>query len=300
MNRLLSIVFLALIVVVLASSMLFAVDQRRYAIVFALGEIKEVIDKPGLHVKLPPPFQNVQYYDKRILTIDTPDSDRFITSEKTNLVVDSFVKWRITDPKLYYVSVRGNETDAVSRIQQSLKDALNNEISKRTVHDMVSGEREKVMLDIRNKLNADASKIGVAIVDVRLKRVEFSEEIRDSVFKRMESERKRVASQLRSTGSADSEKIRADADREKEVILAEAYRDAQRVKGDGDAKAASTYAAAFGQNPEFYNFYRSMEAYRQSFRSKGDVLVVEPNSDFFKYLRNPNGGGASAAPRAKK
>lgn len=296
MSRLVSTIFLVLILGIIASSMLFTVDQRQYAIVFALGEVKEVIKEPGLHIKLPPPFQNVQYFDKRILTIDTPDSDRFITSEKTNLVVDSFIKWRIDDPKQFYVSVGGRETDAVYRIQQSLKDALNNEISKRTVRDMVSGEREKVMQDIRNKLNSDAGKIGVAIVDVRLKRVEFSDEIRDSVFRRMESERKRVANELRSNGSADSEKIRADADRQREVILAEAYRDAERVRGDGDAKAAATYAAAFGQSPEFYNFYRSMEAYRRSFRNKGDVLVVEPNSEFFKYLRNP-GGGAAAAPK---
>jgi membrane protease subunit HflC len=301
MNRIISTVFLVLILALIGSSMLFVVDQRQYAIVFALGEVKEVVNQPGLHFKLPPPFQNIQYFDKRILTIDTPDSDRFITSEKTNLVVDSFVKWRISDPKQYYVSVQGREADAVYRIQQSLKDALNNEISKRTVHDMVSGEREKVMLDIRNKVNNDASKIGVEVVDVRLKRVEFSDEIRDSVFKRMESERKRVANELRSTGFADSEKIRADADRQREVILAEAYRDAQRIKGDGDAKASAIYAGAFGQNPEFYSFYRSLEAYRQSFRNKGDVLVVDPNSDFFKYLRNSNaGGGAATAPRPKK
>jgi membrane protease subunit HflC len=296
MSRLVSTVFLVLILGIIASSMLFTVDQRQYAIVFALGEVKEVIKEPGLHIKLPPPFQNVQYFDKRILTIDTPDSDRFITSEKTNLVVDSFIKWRIDDPKLYYVSVGGSEINAVNRIQQSLKDALNNEISKRTVRDMVSGEREKVMQDIRNKLNSDAGKIGVAIVDVRLKRVEFSDEIRDSVFRRMESERKRVANETRSTGAAEGEKIRAEADRQKEVILAEAYRDAERVRGDGDAKAAATYAAAFSQNPEFYNFYRSMEAYRRTFRNKSDVLVVEPNSEFFKYLRNPS-GGAAAAPK---
>ena len=290
MPRVVSAVFGLLLLAMLASSTLYVVDQRQYAIVFALGEVKEVINQPGLHFKLPPPFQNVTFYEKRIMTIDTPDSDRFITSEKKNLVVDSFVKWRISDPKLYYVSVQGRETDAVYRIQQSLKDALNTEIGKRTVNDMVSGARDKVMQDIRDKVNIDASKIGVEIVDVRLKRVEFSDEIKDSVFKRMESERKRVANELRSTGFADSEKIRADADRQREVILAEAIKGAQTVKGDGDAKAAAIYAAAFGQNPEFYNFYRSLEAYRNSFRNKGDVLVVEPNSEFFKYLKSPGGG----------
>ena len=290
MNRVVSAVFIVLILGMLASSMLFVVDQRQYAIVFALGEVKEVKSEPGLHFKLPPPFQNIQYYEKRIMTIDTPDSDRFITSEKKNLVVDSFVKWRINDPKLYYVSVQGREADAVYRIQQSLKDALNNEIGKRTVNEMVSGVRDKVMQDIRDKVNFDAGKIGVQVVDVRLKRVEFSDEIKDSVFKRMESERKRVANELRSTGFADSEKIRADADRQREVILAEAYRDAQRVKGDGDAKASALYAAAFGQNPEFFNFYRSLEAYRNSFRNKGDVMVIDPNSEFFKYLKNSGAG----------
>ena len=292
MPRVVSAIFGLLLLAMFASSTLYVVDQRQYAIVFALGEVKEVVNQPGLHFKLPPPFQNVTFYEKRIMTIDTPDSDRFITSEKKNLVVDSFVKWRISDPKLYYVSVQGRETDAVYRIQQSLKDALNTEIGKRTVNDMVSGARDKVMQDISNKVNTDAGKIGVEVVDVRLKRVEFSDEIKDSVFKRMESERKRVANELRSTGFADSEKIRADADRQREVILAEAIKGAQTVKGDGDAKAAAIYAAAFGQNPEFYNFYRSLEAYRNSFRNKGDVLVVEPNSEFFKYLKNPSGGSA--------
>jgi membrane protease subunit HflC len=297
MNRLISAVFALLVLGTLASSTLYVVDQRQYAIVFALGEIKEVVNEPGLHFKLPPPFQNVTYFEKRIMTIDTPDSDRFITSEKKNLVVDSFVKWRISDPKLYYVSVQGRETDAVYRIQQSLKDALNNEIGKRTVNEMVSGVRDKVMQDISSKVNVDAGKIGVQVVDVRLKRVEFSDEIKDSVFKRMESERKRVANELRSTGFADSEKIRADADRQREVILAEAYKDAQRVKGDGDAKAAAIYSEAFGRDPEFYGFYRSLEAYRNSFRNKGDVMVMEPNSDFFRYLKSP--GGRTAAPAGK-
>ena len=299
MNRVISALFLAMLAGMLASSMLFVVDQRQYAIIFALGEVKEVVSEPGLKFKLPPPFQNVAYYEKRILTIDTPDSDRFITSEKKNLVVDSFVKWRIIDPKLYYVSVQGRESVAVDRLQQSLKDALNNEIGKRTVNDMVSGVREKVMQDIRTKVNEDAGKIGVEIVDVRLKRVEFSDEIKDSVFKRMESERKRVANELRSTGAADGEKIRADADRQRQVIIAEAYRDAQRIQGEGDAKASAIYAQAFGQNPEFYNFYRSLEAYRNSFRNKGDVLVVEPTSEFFKYLRG-SGMGGSGAPAPKK
>ena len=297
MNRVVPALFLLLFAAILASSMLFVVDQRQYAIIFALGEVKEVVTQPGLKFKLPPPFQNVAYYDKRILTIDTPDSDRFITSEKKNLVVDSFIKWRISDPKLYYVSVQGREADAVYRIQQSLKDALNNEIGKRTVNDMVSGVRDRVMQDIRTKVNEDTKKIGVEIVDVRLKRVEFSDEIKDSVFKRMESERKRVANELRSTGAADGEKIRADADRQRSVIIAEAYRDAQRIQGEGDGKASAIYAQAFGQNAEFYNFYRSLEAYRNSFRNRSDIVVIDPSSEFFKYLKNSGGGGG--APKKK-
>ena len=211
-------------------------------------------------------------------------------------MVDSFIKWRISDPKLYYVSVQGREVDAVYRIQQSLKDALNNEIGKRTVNEMVSGVRDRVMQDIRTKVNEDTKKIGVEVVDVRLKRVEFSDEIKDSVFKRMESERKRVANELRSTGAADGEKIRADADRQRSVIIAEAYRDAQRIQGEGDGKASVIYAQAFGQNPEFYNFYRSLEAYRNSFRSRNDVIVVDPSSEFFKYLKASGGG---AGPKKK-
>ena len=292
MNRVVSALFFSLFAAMLASSMLFVVDQRQYAIIFALGEVKEVVSEPGLKFKLPPPFQNVAYFDKRILTIDTPDSDRFQTSEKKNLVVDSFVKWRIADPKQYYVSVRGLEAEAVNQIQKFLRDALNNEIGKRTVNDMVSGARERVMQDIRTKVNEDTKSLGVVIVDVRLKRVEYSDEIKDSVFRRMESERKRVANELRSTGVADGEKIRADADRQRSVIIAEAYRDAQRIQGEGDGKASAIYAQAFGQNPEFYNFYRSLEAYRNSFRSRNDVIVVDPSSEFFKYLKNAGGGSA--------
>jgi modulator of FtsH protease HflC len=278
-----------LLLAALGSMSLFSVDQRQYAIVFQLGEIKEVISEPGLHVKWPL-IQNVHYFDRRILTMDTPEPERFITSEKKNVLVDLFVKWRIVDPKLYYISVAGDEARARTRLEQTVNAGLREEFGRRTVHDVVSGERDKIMDDMRVKADLDSRKIGVQIVDVRLKRVELPQEVSESVYRRMDAERKRVANELRSEGSAEAEKIRADADRQREVIVAEAYRQSQGIKGEGDAKASATYAQAFSQNPEFYGFYRSLEAYRQSFKNKSDVMVLEPNSDFFKYLKNPAAG----------
>ncbi len=281
------VVAVLIAIVLLASSALFTVDQRQNAIVFQLGEVKEVITEPGLHAKWPL-LQNVRFFDTRILTQDDPDPQRFITSENKPVRVDAFVKWRIVDVKQYYISA-GDERSAVNRINQTVNGLLREEIGKRTVHDVVSGERDNVMSAVRDRMNEDARKIGVAIVDVRLKRVDLPDEVSADVYRRMESERKRVASELRSTGSADAERIRADAEKQREVILAEAYRDAQKTKGDGDARASATYAQAFSQNPEFYSFYRSMEAYKSSFRSKSDLLLLEPNSDFFKYLRDAAG-----------
>jgi len=275
-------------VAVLATS-IFTVDQRQYAIVFQLGEVREVISEPGLYLKWPL-IQNVRYFDKRILTLDSAEPERFITSEKKNVLVDSFVKWRIVDPQLYYVSVAGDEARAKTRLSQTVNAGLREEFGKRTVHDVVSGERDKIMEQMRQKADLDARKIGVQIVDVRVKRVDLPTEVSESVYRRMEAERKRVANELRSEGSAEAEKIRADADRQREVIVAEAYREAQKVKGDGDAKAAAIYAQAFNQNPEFYAFYRSLDAYRNSFKSKSDVIVVEPNSDFFKYMKSMGHG----------
>jgi modulator of FtsH protease HflC len=292
MNRLISYVIVLAIAIAALSSTLFVVDQRQYAIVFALGEVKEVISEPGLHFKLPPPFQNVVYLDKRILTLDTPDADRFITAEKKNILVDAFVKWRIVDPRLYFISFSGDERSAQNRLAQIVKASLNEEITKRTVREVISGERDKVMAGIQKKVTEEATQIGVEIVDVRLKRVDYVEQINASVFDRMKSERARVANELRSTGAAESEKIRADADRQRTVILAEAYRDAEQIRGEGDAKASQIYAQAFGQNPEFYKFYRSLEAYRASFKSRNDMLVVDPNSEFFKYFKSPTAGGS--------
>jgi modulator of FtsH protease HflC len=277
-----------LAVVVLASMALFTVDQRERAIVFQLGEVKEVITTPGLHFKWPL-IQNVRYFDARILTLDTPDAERYITSEKKNLLVDSFVKWQITDVRQYYISI-GDEAQAQTRISQTVNATLREEFGKHTVHEVVSEDRNEIMKIVRERANQDAKKIGVEIIDVRLKRVDLPQEVSESVYKRMDAERKSVANQLRSEGSAAAERIRAEADKEREVIIANAYKDAQRVKGEGDAKAAAAYAQAFGQNPEFYAFYRSLEAYRSSFKNRSDVLVLEPNSDFFKYLKGPGKG----------
>ena len=279
---------LSVVLVVLGLS-IFTVDQRQHAIIFQLGEVKEVITEPGLYFKWPL-IQNVRYFDKRILTLDSNEPERFITSEKKNVLVDSFVKWRITDPQLYYVSVAGDEARARTRLSQTVNAGLREEFGKRTVHEVVSGERDKIMEQMREKADLDARKIGVQIVDVRVKRVDLPTEVSESVYRRMEAERKRVANELRSEGSAEAEKIRADADRQREVVVAEAYRDAQKTKGEGDAKAASTYAAAFNQNPEFYAFYRSLEAYRNGFKGRSDVIVVEPNSDFFKYMKSVGRG----------
>jgi len=270
----------------LASSTIFIVDQRQKAIVFQLGEVVRVMTEPGLYFKIPM-VQNVRFFDSRILTMDAEEPDRYITSEKKNVLVDLFVKWRIIDVKQYYISVQGDEEMAKIRLAQTVNASLRDEFGMRTVHEVISGERDQIMNIMRQKADADARKIGVEVVDVRLKRVDLPAEVSESVYRRMQAERTRVANELRSTGAADSEKIRADADRQREVILAKAYRNAQQIKGAGDAEAANIYAEAFQRNPEFYAFYRSLEAYKQSFRNKGDMMVLEPTSEFFKYMKNP-------------
>lgn len=276
----------------LLSSSIFVVEQRQSAIVFALGEVKQVVSEPGLHFKLPPPFQNVIYLDRRIQTLDALDADRFITAEKKNVLVDSFVKWRIVDPRLFFISFSGDDRRMQDRLSQIVKAALNEEITKRTVREVISGERSKVMDAIQRKVAAEAKQIGAEIIDVRLRRVDYVDQINNSVYDRMKSERARVANELRSTGAAESEKIRADADRQRVVILAEAYRDAEKIRGAGDAKASQIYAQAFGQSPEFYKFYRSLEAYRSSFKSRHDMMVLDPSSEFFRYFKNTEGVSA--------
>ena len=279
-----------LVVLVVLSASMFTVDQRQNALVFQLGEVVSVKKTPGLYFKMPL-VQNVRFFDTRILTMDAADPERFITSEKKNVLVDSYIKWRVVDVTQYYVSVGGDETRAQIRLNQTVNDGLRAEFGKRTIHEVVSGQREDIMSLIRTKADFDARKIGVQVVDVRIKRVDLPETVSVDVYRRMEAERKRVANELRSTGAAEAEKIKADADKQKEVIVAEAYRDAPRMKGEGDAKASAVYAAAYGQNPEFYAFYRSMQAYRESFKSKSDVMVLDPSADFFKYMKNPKAGG---------
>jgi membrane protease subunit HflC len=290
MKRHSAFVLVGLVVVGLVLSMsMYTVDQRRAAIKFQLGEVVAVQTQPGLYF-IVPVLQNVRLYDTRIQTLDARDAERFLTSENKNVLVDSFVKWRVNDVRQYYVSVRGDSLAAEARISQTVNDALRAEFARRSVHEVVSGERGEIMKDVANKVDADVKGIGVDVVDVRLKRVDLVPEISSDVYRRMESERKRVANELRATGQAEGEKIKAEADRARQIIVAEAYRDAQKTKGEGDAGASKIYAEAFQKNPEFYSFYRSMEAYRQSLRGKGDVMVLDPSSEFFKYFKNPGRG----------
>lgn len=273
----------------LAQTCLYTVGEREYAMLFALGELKTVVTEPGLHFKLPAPLQNVVYLDKRILTLDASGADLVQTSEKKNLMIDTFVKWRIGDARRYWVSFQGSERAASDRLAMLLRDVLNIAVNKRTVNQITSSEREKAMAEISELLQARVKALGIDIVDVRMKRVDFTPEISESVYSRMEAERKRVASEERSKGAAQAERIRVGADRQSEVILAEAYRDAQKTKGEGDGEAARIYADAFGKDPEFARFYRSLEAYRRSFSQKSDVMVVDPSADFFSYLKKEGG-----------
>ncbi|HUD26957.1 MAG TPA: protease modulator HflC [Burkholderiaceae bacterium] len=293
MNRIIGTVVAVVIAAALFRLCAFIVDQKHFAIVFELGHISRVINEPGLHFKLPPPFQNVEYLDKRILTIDSQGADKVQTSENKNLQIETFVKWRISNARSYWISFHGAEREAEDRISTLVRDALNQAVNKRTVNGITSHERNKAMEEIRAGVQERVRDLGVTIVDVRLKRVDFLGENLKSVYDRMESERKRVANEQRSTGAADAEKIRADADKQKEVLLAEAYRDAQRIKGEGDARASAIYAQAFGANPEFYAFYRSLEAYKASFRNRTDMLMVDPSSEFFKYMKSPTGAAAA-------
>lgn len=290
MNRIAASVIAALAALLLINSVIFTVDQRQTALVRQFGEIVAVYKEPGLKFKAPL-VQNVLFFDRRILTSDSRQAESFLTAEKKNVLVDSFIKWRVVNAQQFYVAVGADEARAATRLQQTVNDGLRAEFGKRTVHDVVSGERDQIMKLIQQKADSDARQIGVQVVDVRLKRVDLSDDISQSVYGRMEAERKRDANDARATGGAEAEKIRADADKQKAILVAEAYRDAERTKGEGDAKAAAIYAAAYGKNPEFYAFYRSMQAYRESFKSKSDLMVLDPSSDFFKYMKNPRAAG---------
>jgi modulator of FtsH protease HflC len=295
MNRIGLMVGGAVLAAIIFATTLFVVDQRQYAVVYALGEIKEVISEPGLKFKWPAPFQNVVFMDRRTQTLDSLEPKPIFTAEKKSLVIDWLLKWRITDPRQFIRNNSGGDLrTAESRLAPIVQAALNEEVTKRTVGAVLSSEREKVMQGVIRRLNDDVKAFGIEVVDVRIKRVDFSANITDAVYRRMESERKRVANELRSQGAAEGEKIRADADRQREVIVAEAYRDAQKVKGEGDAKASALYAESFGKDPQFAQFYRSLDAYRNSFASKSDIMVVDPSSDFFKAMRGSGGGAAPA------
>lgn len=300
MNKLGLLITTLLVALALFASTLFVVDQRQFGVLYSFGQIKEVITEPGLRFKLPQPFQNVVFLDRRVLTLDSPETGSIQTAEKKNLVVDWLVKWRIADPKQFIRNNSGGTSiqTAEARLTSVVQDALNSEVTKRTVKDVLSTDRDKIMQGVQQRLIDDAKTFGIEIVDVRIKRVDFPASVADSVYQRMKSERQQVANELRSTGGAEGEKIRADADRQRDVLVAEAYRDAQKIKGEGDAKASALYAEAFGRDAQFAQFYRSLDAYKASFNKKSDVMVVDPSSDFFKAMRG-SGVAGGAAPAKK-
>jgi membrane protease subunit HflC len=302
MSRLITAIVAVVLAVMLVSSSMFVVDQHRYAVVYALGELREVITEPGLHFKLPPPFQNVVFLDKRLQTLDTPDGERYATLEKKELVVDAFVKWKITAPRQYLIAMGGNtnrgndggnmgaNAGSNAHLAQLVHNALTAEIAKHNLADVLSGQRANVTTAVLARMGPAARDLGVEIVDVRLKRIDFVDQMNNAVFERMKAERVRAASEVRATGVAEGEQIRADAERQRATLIAEATRDAETIKGDGDAKAAAIYGQSFGKNPEFYRFYRSMEAYKATFKGRNDVLVLDSNSEFFKYFKGPGAG----------
>ncbi len=298
MNRVGFIASSLLVLLALASSMFFVVDQRQFGVVYALGQIKEVITEPGLKFKLPPPFQDVKYLDKRLLTLDSTDTEPVLTAEKQRLVIDWYLRWRITNPSEYIRAIGIDEKAGANQLSREVRNAFQDEISKRTVRELISSKREQLMVEVQSQVqqNVKSKNWGIEIVDVRLTRADYVDAITESVYRRMEAERKRVANELRSTGAAEGEKIRADADRQREVTIANAYRDAQKVKGEGDAEAAKTYAESFGKDPQFAQFYRSLDAYKATFNKKSDVMVLDPSSEFFKTMR---GAGPAAAPAKK-
>ena len=301
MNRIGMIAGGLLALVLLLGSMLFVVDQRQVAVIYSLGEIKEVVTEPGLNMKLPPPLQNVNYIDKRLLTLDSIDTEPMLTAEKQRVVIDWYVRWRITDPQAYIRNVGLDEKAGANQLNRVVRNAFQEEINKRTVKELLSLKREALMTDVKREVlevvTGGAKPWGVDIVDVRITRADYVDTITESVYRRMEAERKRVANELRSTGGAEGEKIRADADRQREVTIANAYRDAQKIKGEGDAQAARIYAEAFGRDPQFAQFYRSLEAYKASFAKKSDVMVLDPgSSEFFRAMR---GAGSAVAPARK-
>ena len=280
-----SSLFLALAAIagVLVFFSAYYVDERERAIVFKFGEIVKSDIGPGLHWKVPF-INNVQYFDARVQTMDA-DPELYLTVEKKNLVVDSFVKWKIKDVHQYYTRLQGLKSNARSRLSQQVNDSLRQEFGKRTVQEVISGDRALIMEVVRNVMEEEAINLGINVIDVRLKRVDLDPAISERVYQRMNAERERVAKELRAEGEEEAEKIRADADRQREILLANANRDAEKLRGEGDAIATETYARAFGRDAEFYNLYRSLSAYKSSFNSKQDLMIVDPSSEFFKYFK---------------
>lgn len=270
------------VIVAILSMSLFTVDETQTAIRFQLGEIVQDNYKPGLHWKWPI-INNVRKFDRRLQTLDT-DPERFLTAEKKNVIVDSFAMWRIEDVRLFYTTVSGDPAQANVRLDQIIKDGLRSEFSKRTIQEVVSGDRDQIMETLGRLLKEQATYLGIASVDVRIKRIDLPADVSNSVFNRMQAERLRVAKDFRSRGAEAAERIRADADRQSTVLLAEAYRDAERQRGDGDAQATEIYAQAYSKDQDFYSFLRSLGAYRQGFASQNDILVLQPNSQLFRYF----------------
>jgi len=277
---------LLLIAGVIVSASIFTVDERQTAIKLQLGEVVTADYAPGLYFKLPL-IQDILKFDKRIQNLDS-DPELYLTLEKKNVKVDSFVKWRIVDVVRYYTSTGGSPGRASNRLSAVVQKSLKDEFGKRTIQQAVSGERTEIMDKLRSSAKAQADELGIEIIDVRIKRIDLPEEVSSSVYARMSSEREQVAKKFRSEGEEQGKRIRAEADREREVILAEAERDSQKIKGDGDARATETYAKAFGKDEEFYSLYRSLEAYRNTFNNPSDVLLLEPNTQFFKYFKGAN------------
>jgi membrane protease subunit HflC len=292
MRALIAMPVAALAVAMLAASSLYTVDQHRYAVVYALGELGEVVVEPGLHVKLPAPLQRVVYLDKRLQTLDTAANERFATGEKKDLEVDAFLKWRIVDARQYLIALAGAnaERGGADKLGQLVRTALNAEIGARTTQDVIAAQRTQVADAVRRRVATGARQFGVEVADVRLKRIDFAAPVTASVIERMKADRMRVATELRTKGTAEADTIRADAERQRSVLLAEAQRDAESIRGDGDANASQIYAQSFGKNPEFYRFYRSMEAYKATFKGRSDILVLDSNSEFFKYFKGPGAG----------
>ncbi len=283
--KLVTLLAVVALVLIGIGSITFTVAQWEKAIVVRFGEVTRFDEKPGLHFKMPF-IEDVRKFDARILTLDA-EPQRFLTQEKKNVIVDWFVKWRIADTLKYFVTLRGQETDARGRLEQRVRSQLLNEFGKRTVRDVVSGDRREIMKIVSEKADEEARTFGIEVVDIRIKRVDLPDDVSESVYQRMVAERARIAKELRAQGAEEAEKIRADAERQREILLAEAYGQAESIRGEGDGKAAEIYAKAYNSNPEFYSLYRSLDAYRKSFGARDDVLVIDPSMDFFKYMKDP-------------